>query len=157
MNQDYIDANDLPFTEDELFRAFALMHDEQFAREAARGIAELLSDGTYDEAWSISDEVFAALSLLSDELRDRVEAYMRPQWERMRPSLIHSALRREGLSPAADPTASAVRAADEEIAHYLAEWQRGRSALADWVKRRLAGERVGDEPPPWPGTENEEE
>jgi hypothetical protein len=157
VNQNYIDVNDLPFTEDEFFRAFALMHDEQLAREAARGIAELLSDGTYDEGWFISDEVFAALSLLSDELRERVEAYMRPQWERMRPSLIRSALRREGLPPASEPTPSAIRSADEKIAHYVAEWQRGRRALADWVRRRQAGEPVGDEPPPWPGTEHEEE
>ncbi|HEV3049952.1 MAG TPA: hypothetical protein VGX50_06575 [Longimicrobium sp.] len=156
MNQHYIDANDLPFTEDEFFQAFALLHDEQFAREAARGIAELLSDGTYDGGWSISDEVFAALSLLSDELQERVEAYMRPQWARMRPSLIHSALRREGLPPASEPAASVVRSADEEIAAYVADWERGCAALAEWVRRRQAGEPVGDEPPPWPGQEGAE-
>lgn len=149
----YIDEKDLPFTEDELFRALALTGDEQLARDAAHDVAELLSDGTYDGGWSISDEVFAALALLSDDLRERVEAYMRPRWEGMRPSLVHTALRREGLAPGSEPTPSALRAADEEIAGYVAEWRRGYAALAEWVRRKQSGEPVGDEPPPWPGSD----
>lgn len=146
----YIDENDLPFTEDELFRALALMGDERIARDAAHGMAELLSSGTYDGGWSIGDEVFAALALLSDDLRERVDAYMHPRWEGMRPSLVHATLRREGLAPGSEPTPSALRAADEEIARYVAEWRRGCAALAEWVRQRQAGEPVGDEPPPWP-------
>lgn len=149
----YIDANDLPFTEDELFRALTLMGDEQLAREAAREMAELLSNGTYDGGWSISDEVFAALALLSDELRERVDAYILPGWENRRPSLVRDALRREGLPPDSEPTESALRAADEEIARDVADWRRGCAALAEWVRRRQAGEAVGDEPPPWPGSD----
>jgi hypothetical protein len=153
----YIDQNDLPFTEDELFRALALTGDEQLARDAAHELAELLSSGTYEGAWSISDEGFAALSLLSDDLRERVDAYMRTRWEGMRPSCVYAALRREGLPPGSEPTPSALRAADEEIAACVADWERGCAALAEWVRRRQAGEPVGDEPPPWPGTEYEEE
>lgn len=148
----YIDPNDLPFTEDELFAALARIGDEQEARDAAQEVAALLSGGTYDGAWSIGDEVFAALALQSDDLRERVEAYMRARWEGMRPSLVHAALRRQGLPPGSDPAPSALRAADEEIAAYVAEWRRGCAALAEWVRRRQAGEPVGDEPPPWPGT-----
>ncbi len=149
----YIDENDLPFTEEELFRAFALTEDEQAARDAARTLSDLLSPGTYQGGWSISYEGFAALALLSDELRERVDAYMLPRWENMRPSLVHDALRQEGLPPGSEPTASALRAADEEIAGYIAEWRRGCTAFGEWVRRRQAGEPVGDEPPPWPGSE----
>ena len=149
----YIDANDLPFTEDELFRGLALIGDEQEARDGAHTMAEVLSGGTYEGGWSIADEVFAALALLSDDLRERVDAYMLPRWENMRPSLVRDALRREGLPPGSEPSASALWAADEEIAGYVADWRRGCAALADWVRRRQAGEPVGDEPPPWPGRE----
>jgi cytosine/adenosine deaminase-related metal-dependent hydrolase len=147
----YIDENLLPFTEDELFRAFALTEDEQVARDAARTFAELLSSGTYEGGWSISYEGFASLALLSEDLRERVDAYILPRWENMRPRLISDALRREGLPPDSEPTASALRAADDEIAGYVGDWRRGCAALAEWVRRRQAGEPVGDEPPPWPG------
>lgn len=152
----YIDQNDLPFTEDELFRAFALTEDEQVARDAARTLAELLSSGTYDGGWSIADEGFAALALLSEDLRQRVNAYMAARWEGMRSLAVRAALRREGLPPYSEPTASAVRAADEEVARYVADWRAGCVALTEWVRRRQAGDPVGDEPPPWPGTEGAE-
>lgn len=153
----YIDKNDLPFTEDELFRALALTEDEQVARDAARTFAEVLSSGTYEGGWSIADEGFAALALLSEDLQDRVNAYMSARWEGMRRVAVRAALRREGLPPTSEPTPTARRAADDEIAQHVENWRRGCAALAEWVKRRQAGERVGDEPPLWPGTENEEE
>lgn len=153
---DYIDPKELPFTEDELFRALALIGDVQEARDAAHDFAETLAGGTYDGAWSLSDEVFAALALVSDDLRKRVDAYKRADWEGMRRSAVYDALRREGLPGGSDPTPSALRAADEEIARYVAHWEQGCAALAEWVLRRQAGEPVGDEPPPWPGTEGAE-
>lgn len=148
---DYIDPDDLPFTEHELFRALALLGGEQEARDAARDFAATLAGGTYDGGWSISDEVFAALALLSDDLRERVETYKRSDWEGVRPSHIYAALHREGLPPGSEPTPSSLRAADEELAANVAEWERGCAALAEWVQRRQAGEPVGDERPPWPG------
>jgi hypothetical protein len=151
----YIDEKVLPFTEDELFRGLALIGDEQEAREGAHIMAEVLSSGTYEGGWSIADEVFAAIALLSDDLRERVDAYMLPRWENMRPSLVRDALRREGLPPGSEPTPSTLQAADEEIARYVADWRRGCAALAEWVRRRQAGEPVGDQPPPWPGIEAE--
>ena len=154
MNQSrYVDENDLPFTEDELFRAFALTDDEQVARDAARTLAELLSSGTYEGGWSIADEGFAALALLSEELRERVNSYMAARWEGMQSLAVRAALRREGLPPDSEPTESALQAADEEIARYVADWRRGCAELAEWVRRRQAGEPVGDEPPPWPGSD----
>lgn len=152
----YVDEKDLPFTQDELFRAFALTDDEQVARDAARTLAELLSSGTYEGGWSIADEGFAALAVLSEELRERVNGYMAVRWEGMRSLAVRAALRREGLPPYSEPTGSAVRAADEEVAKYVATWEQGCAALAEWVRRRRAGEPVGDEPPPWPGTEGAE-
>lgn len=148
-----IDETELPFTEDELFRALALTEDEQVARNAAHTLAELLSSGTYEGGWSIGYKGIAALALLSDDLRERVDACILPGWENMRPSLVRDALRREGLPPDSEPTASALRAADDEIAGYMANWRRGCAALAEWVRRRQAGEPVGDQPPPWPGLE----
>jgi hypothetical protein len=151
----YIDENALPFTEDELFRGLALIGDEQEARDGARTMAELLSGGTYEGGWSISDEVFAAIALLSDDLRERVDAFMLPRWENMRPTLVRDALRREGFPPGTVPTASALRAADDEITAEVENWRRGCAALAEWVRRRQVGEPVGDEPPPWPGLSEE--
>ncbi|HLM66319.1 MAG TPA: hypothetical protein VK358_02275 [Longimicrobium sp.] len=147
----YIDENNLPFTEDEVFRALALIEDEQVARDVAHTFAELLSSGTYDGGWSFGYEGYAALALLSEDLRERVDACILPHWENRRPGLISDALRREGLPPDSEPTASALRAADDEIARYVGDWRRGCAALGEWVRRRQAGEAVGDEPPPWPG------
>jgi hypothetical protein len=144
-----IDENDLPFTEDELYRGFALLHSEQDAREGARLIAEILGPGDYQGGWSIRDETFAALALVSDDLRDRVEAYMRAPWEASRQGLINAALRRDGLSTDVDPTPAALRAADEEIAGRALEWQRKCVLVTEWVRRRQAGEVPEDEPPPW--------
>ncbi|HLM68483.1 MAG TPA: hypothetical protein VK358_13185 [Longimicrobium sp.] len=152
---DYIDANDLPFTEEELYRGFVLLGSEQEAREGARLLAETLGGGDYEGGWFISDEAFAAIALVSDDLRERVDAYMRTGWEGRRRSVIRDALRREGLPSGSEPTASALRAADDEIARYVAQWRSGCAALAEWVRRRQAGEPVGDEPPPWPGDDEQ--
>ncbi|HYW12988.1 MAG TPA: hypothetical protein VE871_13600 [Longimicrobium sp.] len=137
--------NDLPFTEDEFFRALAMLGDEQEARDAAHDLAETLAGGAYDGGWSVSDEVFAAMALLSDDLRQRVEAYKRSDWEGIRRAEVYAA---RGSPPGSDPTPSALRAADEERARHVADWEQGCAALADWVWRRQAGEPVGDEPPP---------
>ena len=156
---DYLDPSDLPFTAEELFRGLALASgDEQEAREVSDWFAEMLAGGA-DEGvgWSIPDVVFAAMALVSDDLRQRVDAYMRSGWGGRRRSLVYDALRREGLPPGSAPTPSALQAADEELARYVAEWEQGCTALAEWVRRRQAGEPVGDEPPPWPGTEHEGE
>jgi hypothetical protein len=148
----YLDPDLLPFTAEELFRGLALASDEQEAREVSRWFAEVLAGGANEGVgWSLPDVVFAAMALTSDGLRQRVEAYMRSGWERRRRSLVYDALRREGFPGGSDPTPSALRAADEEIARYVADWEQGCTALAEWVRRRQAGEPVGDAPPPWPG------
>jgi len=149
---EYLDPQLLPFTEEELFRALALTIGEQEARDVAQEFAEVLAGGAYDGGWSLPDAVFAAMALVSDDLRERVDTYMRSGWERMRPSMIFNALCREGLPGGSDPTPSALRAADEELARYVADWEQGCTALAEWVRRRQAGETVDDEPPPWPGS-----
>jgi hypothetical protein len=148
----YLDPELLPFTAEELFRGIALVGDEQEAREVSDWFAEMLADGAKEGVgWSIPDVVFAAMALVSDDLRQRVEAYMRSGWENRRRSLVYDALRGEGLPRGSEPTPSALRAADAELARYVVDWEQGCAALAEWVRRRQAGEPVGDEPPPWPG------
>lgn len=149
-----LDQPEFPFTEDELYRAFCLLESDQDAREEARIITEC-ARGQREGGWSISDEAFAALALVSAELHARVDAFMRARWEAWRAGLIMTALRGEGLPPGSEPTPSALRAADEEIARYAAEWRAGCAALAEWVRRRQASEPVEDEPPSWPGNDQE--
>ncbi|HEX6038937.1 hypothetical protein [Longimicrobium sp.] len=148
----YLDPELLPFTAEELFRGLALATDEQQAREVSDLFAEMLGGGA-DEGvgWSLPDVVFAAMGLVSDDLRKRVDAYKRAEWEGMRRSLVRDALRGEGLPSGSDPGPSVLRAADAELARYIADWEQGCAALAEWVRRRQVGEPVGDEPPPWPG------
>ncbi len=149
----YIDENDLPFTEDELFRALALTEDEQVARDAARTLAELLSTGTYEGGGAIADEGFAALALLSKDLHERVNAYMSARWEGMRWLAVRAALLREGLPPTSEPTSSALRAADDEIAQCVeiggagalrsrSGWSGGKQASGSGTSRRLGQGRT---------------
>jgi hypothetical protein len=155
---EYLDPELLPFTAEELFRGLALATDDQKAREVSDLFAETLAGGASEGVgWSLPDVVFAAMALVSDDLRQRVDAYKRAEWEGMRRSLVYDALRREGLPGGSDPTQSALRAADEEITDRVANWEQGCATLGEWVRRRQAGEPVGDEPPRWPGTEHEEE
>lgn len=131
--------------------------DDQQARQVSDLFAEMLAgDANEGVGWSLPDVVFAAMALVSDDLRKRVDAYKRAEWKGMRRSLVYDALRREGLPRGSDPTPSAERAADAELARYAADWEQGCTALAEWVRRRQAGEPVGEDPPPWPGTQHEE-
>jgi hypothetical protein len=123
----YLAESGFPFTEDELYRAFCLLQSEQDARYEAHLIAACVR-GEQEGGWSISDEVLGALALLSADLRERADAYMRARWEVWRLS---------GL----------------DMAAATADWQRGCAALAEWVRQRQAGETVSDEPPPWPGVD----
>lgn len=148
----YLDPELLPFTAEELFRGLALATDDQKAREVSDLFAETLAGGA-DEGvgWSLPDVVFAAMALVSEDLRKRVDAYKRAEWAGMRRSLVYDALRDQGLPGGSDPTPSAQWAADAELARHVADWEQGCTALSEWVRRRQAGEPVGDEPPPWPG------
>ena len=77
-----LDEHELPFTEDEIYRAFCLLGIED-ARDGVRTVAECVR-GQYEGGWPISDRVFAALALLSADVRDRVDAFVRPGGERGR-------------------------------------------------------------------------
>jgi len=150
----YLDPELLPFSAEELFLGLALTTDDQQAREVSDLFAEMLGGGANEGVgWSLPDVVFASMALVSDDLRKRVDAYKRAEWEGRRRSLVYDALRREGLPRGSHPTPSALQAAAEELARYVADWEQGCTVLAEWVRRRQAGEPVGDEPPPWPGQE----
>ena len=156
----YLDPELLPFTADELFRGLALATgDEQKAREVSHWFAEMLTGGA-DEGigWSLPDVVFAAMALVSDDLRQRVDAYMRSGWEAHASvdwSSTHYAAKGFRVAPILrrPPFGRQTR----RLRTYVADWERGFAALAEWVRRRQACEPVGDEPPPWPGQEGERE
>lgn len=154
----YLDPELLPFTAEELFRGLALAANEQEAREVSDLFAEMLAGGANDGvAWSLPDVVFAAMALVSDDLRQRVETYMRAIWEGRHRLLVNDALRREGLPRDSDPPPSVLGVADQELARIVADWEQGCTELAEWVRRRQAGEPVGDTPPPWPGVDEDAE
>lgn len=143
MSHAHIHERDLPFSEDEFFRAFCLVQSEQEARESARYVSEIVrstpegaeraraarEQGSDDPveiaepAWHIGDGAFALLAMVSGELRTRVEDYMRGRWEAERPSLLRATLHRAGRSIHAEPGAEDLEAVERVIGSYEAEWR----------------------------------
>lgn len=137
-----IDEQELPFSVDEFYRAFRLGMADEEAREAAEHIAFLVHDtarrnALVEEArrtestapaelglttWVVDKLHFAFLTLVSDDLRERANGYMRERWEAERPSLTQAELHRAGMSVLAQPTPEIVARVDARIAEYEAEW-----------------------------------
>lgn len=126
MQTDYIDEQ-LPFSEEEFYLAFRLVEPEREAREGAAFVAQVvreaneqaerarlaLAAGSQDRSetavptWLIGDGAFALLALLSDDLRARVDAYMRSQIEGQREQLLRNGLYRPGGMILREPTPGA--------------------------------------------------
>lgn|GEM_PF-3051889 len=148
-------GEDLPFTEEEFYRAFRLVESEAGAREAASYTAALVRDtaalvdaarqarerGETDPSviaeptWYIGDEAFALLGLVSDDLRERVDAYMNARWEGERPAITRAALHRHGRLITGDPTDAERADVDAEIASYRAAWTQLRRRVERRVRR----------------------
>jgi hypothetical protein len=167
---EYIDK-ELPFSEEEFYRAFRLVELEGKAREEAAFIGLVvreaneqgerarlaLAAGSQDRSetavptWIIPDAIFALLALVSDDLRVRVDAYMRAQREGEREHLLRNRLYRPGGVILRAPTPEVYAEVEAHLTETEAEWNALLEKTAEWVRRQQAGEAAGDEPPPWPG------
>lgn len=138
MTTEYIDER-LPFSEDEFYRAFRLMESDEEAREAAAFVVQVVCDANkQDEAsrlavangsrtsggasWVVADGAFALLALVSDDLRVRVDAYMRAQWEELREQWLRNGLYRPGGVILREPTPEVHAEVDARLATTAAEW-----------------------------------
>lgn len=154
MCNDLIDEHELPFSEEEFFRAFCLAVPEEEAREIARHIAWLVHNAAHKNAlveearrqgstnpaeiqrttWVVDSLYFAFLTLLSDDLRERVNRFMRNRWDSERPNLTRAALHRAGMSVLAQPTPAITAQVEAQIATYEADWRR----VCEEAQRRTA-------------------
>lgn len=148
-------AHDLPFMEEEFYRAFRLVDSEAGAREAASYTATLVRDtaalidaarqarergetdphAVAEPNWYIGDEAFALLALVSDDLRERVDTHMSSRWEEERPALTRAALHRNGRLITSAPTEIERAEVDAEIASYRAAWTKLCQRISRKVRR----------------------
>lgn len=156
MRTDFI-AEQLPFSEDEFYRAFRLLESDTEAREDAAFIVQVVreaneqaeaarlafaadSEGKGRSAglptWVIEDGAFALLALVSEDLRLRVEAYMRAQWEGLREQWIRNALYRPGGGILGEPTPEVYAELEAKSAQAEADWRdQVKKTRADVVSR----------------------
>ena len=129
--QDFIDPEDFPFTEDEVYRAWRLLGSEADAREIAAIIAlggrenrvsrlaalAARARGSRDPAevnypvLAVPAELFALLAALSPELETRVERYRAATREESRLSRVRNHAFRLRVPLDQDPPAPEVLAA----------------------------------------------
>lgn len=138
MQTEYIDER-LPFSEDEFYRAFRLVESDGEAREAAAFVVQVVREANEQDVasrlavatgsqtsggatWVIGDGVFALLALVSDDLRARVDAYMRAQWEELREQWLRNGLYRPGGVVLREPTPEVHAEVDARLAATAAEW-----------------------------------
>jgi len=102
---DLIDPDELPFTRDEIARAYALFYPAEIAEEVADhlvecapGLIEIRAQRRNEWAaagipnaataplhgWVYAEELLPALASLSPDVADRVESLMRSSWDRRR-------------------------------------------------------------------------
>lgn len=152
MQPEYIDEQ-LPFCEEEFYRAFRLLGSDPEAREGAAFVVKVvreaneqaerarlaLASGSQEirgvPSWCIGDVAFALLTLVSDDLRVRVDAYMRAQWEGEREQMLRNGLYRPGGVVLREPTAEVYAEVDARIAEMAAEW----TALVEKTRIQVGG------------------
>jgi hypothetical protein len=145
----------LPFTEDEFYRAFRLVESDTEARTAAAFVVQVVRQASeQDEAarlavangsqksggggWVIGDGAFALLALVSDDLRVRVDAYMRAQWEELREQWLRDGLYRPGGVFLREPTPEVHAEVEARITATVADWSELLERTRAEVKRREA-------------------
>jgi hypothetical protein len=169
---DYIDEQ-LPFSEEEFYRAFRLVESDSEARAGAAFVVQVVREaneqaerarlafasGRHDGSgmgvptWFVGDGAFALLALVSGDLRVRVDAYMRAQREGQREQLLRNGLVQPGGVILRTPTPEMHAEVEARITEEASEWSALVEKTAEWLRRRQAGEAMGDEPPPWPGSD----
>lgn len=139
MQTEHIDKQ-LPFTEDEFYRAFRLVESDTEARATAAFVVQVVRNGNEQAesarlavaagsqtsgggGWVIEDGAFALLALVSDDLRVRVDAYMRAQWEGLRAQWLRDGLYRPGGVFLREPTAEVQAEVEARIAATAGEWE----------------------------------
>lgn len=142
MQTEYIDER-LPFSEEEFYYAFRLLESDREAREGAAFVVQVvreaneqaerarlaLASGSRDgksvgvPTWFIGDGAFALLALVSDDLRVRVDAYKRAQWEAEREQLLRNGLYRPGGVILREPTSEVYAEVEARIAEIASEWR----------------------------------
>lgn len=160
MQTTYIDEA-LPFSEEEFYQAFSLIQSEKKARSSAASVVEAVQRanegaaharlareaGSQDRTetavpvWYIEDGAFALLALVSEDLRERVNAYMRAKWEAEREPAIRNRLYRPGKGFLQEPTAEVYAEVDELLAGYAAEWEELRATMQAELERRKTPRR----------------
>lgn len=153
----WIDPDEFPFSQDEVYLALRLTSSEKLARTEAARIAEMgrdahvarlaaqqaLARGSRDAAevnrdvLYLSPEFFALLAAVSTELAARVDAY----WERIfaqnHELRLRNALRLARVSSLDDPAAADVRATLESAdADERALWHAVRSGVEADLRQR---------------------
>lgn len=159
LGQEFLDEKELPFSEAEFYQAFLMAGPDEQAREAASTIASLVREASHMNAmaaearrqgstdrgktnetlWVIDPLHFAMLTLVSDDLRARVNRYWRAYWESQRPGLTQAALHRRGMSILAQPTAEVIAEVESQMEAYEEEWrstcEEARTLVEQWTIR----------------------
>jgi hypothetical protein len=154
---------DLPFSEEEFYRAFRLVQSEKKARSSAAFVVQMVNEvneraerarlarerGSQNPqelqvpVWIVGDGAFALLALVSDDLRTRVDAYMRGQLESQREPALRDRLYRPGGTILREPTPEVHAEVDALLAGYAAEWTRLCERTRADVERRQKRQRGG--------------
>jgi hypothetical protein len=149
---DYIDGEHIPFTEEEVRRAFELVVSPGEAERVAAEIVELVKTteemgreaeaararGSMDPdeisapSWCVGDELFALLWCVP-EFSARVDKYFARRWEMWERGLLEAALHRRGLRPNSMPPDDALGEVRRATARHRGAWTRRKRAMADRV------------------------
>lgn len=84
----------------------------------------------------IGDEAFALLAMVSDELSERVEEFMRSRWAAERQSLIEGEQHRAGRAIFSEPAEDIRNQVDAILATYAEDWEKTIRRVRRVIARR---------------------
>lgn len=146
----YAEFPDLPFSEDEIYRAYRRLVPDEEARENAQRLVRLptelraeaealLSKGGAAQLRNlvVDDDVFASLAVESPAMEDRVRIFLERRWVDAELAMRRRLLARGSRSRRTTP----VHAVTEEAARFAAELRRDWERCLDKVRHRTAHSR----------------
>lgn len=165
MQTKYIDEQ-LPFSEEEFYRAFRLVEQDGEARENAAFVVQTvrtaneqtararlaIAAGSQDRSetalttWIIEDVAFALLALVSDHLGARVDAYMRARWDELREQWLRDGLYRGSGVFLREATPEVHAEVEARISDRVAEWRELLESIRAEVEQ-LRGQAPGSADP----------